>query len=614
MRGSRLSLFAALAVLLLAAPAAAVEVTFPLTIEYDLLRGALRKHLRETGGELVLWRSADGCRTAGLRQPTVTPAGGRLLIAGPGSVRAALGFLGYCWGQVGWDGQVEILARPEIGPDWQVRLRDLDTQLYDANRQQSGAVPRVWDAVKGWVEAELATFAFSLGNPVDEIRAVLGAVGGGAPGGPLGAALQTLRPVAVAVEPDAVRVTMALDLPAAPPVTRAPEAALTPAQLKRWQTTLDQWDAFVVFVIKDLGLFNADPTARTELLDLLLSSRHDLVAVAGRGPEPGTDPVRQLFLDVWSRLRMIVRRSMAQAGDESQALRFATFLAAGDALAAVEAAAPSLGIEISADGLRRLARLLAPGYTGDPLEYSELPDATLRQIFQFRDPDAPPRRPRRKPAGSGWWWPGPRTAYAQAGGDEWVALGRRLDRWVPIGEQLPAYRQTVARLLTVAAERSLDADALPARFDDLYYHLVKAVAWQESCWRQFVRKGDGVTYLLSTTGDVGFMQINVRIWRGFFSPEKLRWNAAYNAGAGAEILMHHLIRYGVREARERLEDAARATYAAYNGGPARSRRFRQSQTPPAIQTIDRGFWEKYRAVAAGTADARVLCLPPGIPS
>jgi hypothetical protein len=610
----RLSAGAALAILLAAAPAGAVEVTFPLTIEYDLLRGALRRHLRDTGGELVLWRSADGCRTAGLRQPTVTPAGERLLIAGPGSVRAGLGLLGYCWGQVGWDGQVEILARPEIGRDWQVRLRDLDTQLYDANRQQSGIVPRVWDAVKGWVEAELTTFAFSLGNPVDEIRAFLGAVGGGAPSGRLGAALQTLRPVAVAVEPGAVKVTLALDLPAAPPLTRGPQAALTPAQLKRWQSTLDQWDAFVVFVIKDLGLFNADPTARAELLDLLLSSRHELVAIAGRGPEPGADPVRQLFLDVWSRLRLIVRRSMAQTVDESQALRFATFLAAGDALSAIEAAAPSLGIEISADGLRRLARLLDPAYAGDPLEYSELPDATLRQLFQFRDPDAPPRRPRRKPAGSSWWWLGPRAADAQGANDEWVALGRRLDRWVPSADQLLPYRQTVARLLTVAAERSLDADALPERFDDLYYHLVKSVAWQESCWRQFIRKADAVTYLFSSTGDVGLMQVNARIWRGFFSPDRLRWNAAYNAGAGAEILMNHLIRYGVREARERIEDAARATYAAYNGGPARFRRFRQSQTPPAIQAIDRGFWEKYRAVAAGQADARVLCVPPGIPS
>src|SRR5262249_9027942 len=196
----------------------------------------------------------------------------------------------------------------------------------------------------------------------DEIRGFLGAIGGNAPGHPLVTALQTLRPGAVSVEPDAVKVAMVLDLPPAAPGARGPEPALTPTQLKRWHTTLDHWDALVVFVIKALGLSTADPAARTDLPDLLLASRHELVAIAGRGPQTGTDPVRQLFLNTWSQLRVIVRRSMAKTGDESQALRFTTFLAAGDALAAVEAAGPSLGIEISADGLRRPARPPAPAH------------------------------------------------------------------------------------------------------------------------------------------------------------------------------------------------------------------------------------------------------------
>lgn len=601
-------LLLALALALVATATEAVEVRFPLTVDYEILRGALRKHLHESGGELVLWRSPDGCRTFVMREPTVTPAGGRLKIAGPGSARAGLGLLGYCWAQVGWDGHVEVLARPEIGRDWQVRLRDLDTQLYEADRQRSSVAGRIWDAVKGWAEAELGAFTFDLGPPVEELRGLLGLFAGADRTGPLATALQTVRPVGLAVEPEAVKVMLAVDVPPAPATPRAPEPALTAAQLKRWQALLESWDGFLVFVIKDLGLAEGDPAARQELLDLLLGARHDLVAVLGRGPEPGVpDPVRPLFLGAWDRLRAIIRRTAARTGDQSRAFRYATFLAAGDALAALEAAAPSAGLEISADGLRRLARVLDPAYSGDPLEYSELPDPGLRQIFRFRDPDAPPRPPRRRPPGGGWQWLTPRAA--NAADDEWSLLARRLDRWVPADRELAAYRNTVARLLTLAAERSLDPDALDERFDVLFQHLVKAVAWQESCWRQFVRKGDGVGYLLSSTGDVGVMQINVRIWRGFFSPEKLRWNAAYNAGAGAEILVHLLARYGVREARERLENAARATYSAYNGGPARYRRWRTERAAAGARTVDRAFWEKYQAVAAGQADHRVLCVP-----
>src|SRR5262249_8091019 len=64
---------------------------------------------------------------------------------------------------------------------------------------------------------------------------------------------------------------------------------------------------------------------------------------------------------------------------------------------AIEAAAPAAGLDFSADGLRRLARTLAPGYPGDPLEYTDAPDAKLQELFRIRDPDGPPRRLRREP-------------------------------------------------------------------------------------------------------------------------------------------------------------------------------------------------------------------------
>ena len=296
-----------------------------------------------------------------------------------------------------------------------------------------------------------------------------------------------------------------------------------------------------------------------------------------------------------------------QKGDPARAFRYVVFLGAGDALATIDAAAPAAGLDFSADGLRRLAKSLDPEYTGDPLEQSDLPDPRLQQLFRFRDPDAPPRRPRRKPAGSSWHWFRPNAAHA-AEADEWRDLAGRLDRWVPEGEELSVYRETVDRLLTVAAERSLDPDALDERFDDLFHHVVKATAWQESCWRQFVRRGEVVTYLASRTGDVGLMQINIRVWRGFFSAAKLQWNAAYNAGAGAEILQHLLIRYGARETRDGLENAARATYSAYQGGPARYRRYRTTTAASRGGAVDRAFWEKYQAVAGGIAGDRVLCL------
>lgn len=602
---------AALACVLAApAPAAAVEVTFPLTVDYEVLRTAVRKHLgEESGGALELWRTPDGCGTFVVRDPVLEPVDKRFRITGPASATAGLPLLGWCFGSVTWTGHAEILTRPELGHDWRIRFRDVDFRLYNAARQPATVATRLWTVVRDWSAAELETFSYDLGPPVEEVRALLRSFS--APTGGLAAALQTLRPRELAVEPDALRLRVSIDLPPGQPTPAAPERALTRAEIQQWEALVDSWDGFLGFLVKDVA-GSANPEMRTELLDLLLTARREVTSVLGRGPEHGIDPVRPLFLRFWDRLRAIVRRAGTKGSDDASALRFVVFLAAGDALTAIEAAAPSAGLDFSADGLRRLARTLAPGYQGDPLEYSDAPDPKLQELFRFRDPDGPPRRMRKKPgtAPRSWLppWVTPRSAHADEA-DEWRELSDRLDRWIPAARELPAYREIVDRLLTLAAERSFDTEALGDRFEDLFRDMVKAVAWQESCWRQFVRDRSGIVPIQSSTGDFGMMQINVRVWRGFFNPVKLRWSAGYNVGAGAEILWQLLGRYGIREGRDRLADAARSTYSAYNGGPRRYRRYRSPDTPPEFRLIDQAFWDKYQAVSAGQAGDRVLCMP-----
>src|SRR5262245_35607256 len=595
---------------LLATAVPAAEVTFPLTVDYDVLRIALRKHLRqETGGALELWRTEDGCGTFVIRDPVLDPVDRRLRISGPASATAGLPLFGLCFASLSWNGYAEIVARPELGHDWQLRFRDTDFKLYNTARQPANVATRLWTVVQDWSAAELESFALDLGPPVEDVRTLLRSFS--APSGGLAAALQTLKPRELAVEPDAIRLRVALDLPPAPPIAAAPERALSRAEIQQWEALLDSWDGFLGFLVKDLA-GGADPETRTELLDVLLTARREVTAVLASGPQGGIDPIRPLFLRLWERLRDIVRRASTKTGDDARALRYIVFLAAGDALTAIEAAAPAAGLDFSANGLRRLARTVAPSYGGDPLEYSDAPDPKLQELFRIRDPDSPARRLRRKPAAAprSWLlpWLAPRPAQAEEA-DEWRELSDRLERWVPTANELGMYRDVVDRLLSLAAERSFDPEAVGERFEDLFRDLVKAVAWQESCWRQFVRDRSGVAPLQSSTGDVGMMQINVRVWRGFFNPVKLRWGAGYNAGAGAEILWQLLGRYGTREGGERLSDAARASYSAYHGGPRRYRRYRLPDTPPEMRLVDQAFWEKYQAVSAGQAGDRVLCMP-----
>src|SRR2546421_141672 len=85
-------------------------------------------------------------------------------------LRASLAF---CFAPLSWKGNVESVARPEIGGDWRLRLRDLDSHLYDAAGRRTTVASGLWDVVKGRLESELTTFAFDLAPPVEDARGLI---------------------------------------------------------------------------------------------------------------------------------------------------------------------------------------------------------------------------------------------------------------------------------------------------------------------------------------------------------------------------------------------------------------------------------------------------------
>src|SRR5260370_22307882 len=94
------------------------------------------------------------------------------------------------------------------------------------------------------------------------------------------------------------------------------------------------------------------------------------------------------------------------------------------------------------------------------------------------------------------------------------------------------------------------------------------------------------------------------IWRGFYSIPRLRWDIAYNAGAGAQILLTRLRDCARSAAGQGIgatsEDMARSAYAAYNGGPAACNRwYRATGVSSQAALIDVSFWHKYQALEQG---------------
>jgi Transglycosylase SLT domain len=135
----------------------------------------------------------------------------------------------------------------------------------------------------------------------------------------------------------------------------------------------------------------------------------------------------------------------------------------------------------------------------------------------------------------------------------------------------------------------------------LYRRIVLTAARQESCWRRFNKKGKTVIPLASTSGDLGLMQVNRNTWRNLYDLKRLGGDIEYNGNAGEEILAYYLSRYAIRKNEDKQQggNLARATYAAYNGGPSHLARYRAAKQDPELKKVDEAFWDKFQSVSSG---------------
>jgi Transglycosylase SLT domain len=399
--------------------------------------------------------------------------------------------------------------------------------------------------------------------------------------------------------------------PGAPAAPASPDVRLAQLPLPTgpgadWR----QWDSFLTDVIKKLAADLGD-TRRDQLRDLFLDARYQLVQTLSSGV---ADPVPSLFLDSWNRLSPILKQ-VAPGLSPELAGRYASFTSTLDAAASL---GQRFGIlQISPDMLRSASALLGTG-NADPLAYVLDVDSELRTFLGLTDTLPTPRLSPHLEQGSsrpldprgasraartrGLWFV--RPAFAEDNEFE------RLNQWVPQTPELNEYLSEVRRLLTQASVTALGKSKLPAQYRTLFRQIVFSAAWQESCWRQFVRKGEKLAPLASSTGDVGMMQINRYTWRGLYDLNGLSGDIEYNSRAGSEILLYYLSRYAIprREDKQPGGQLARATYSAYNGGPRALSRYRTPATVPALKKVDEAFWAKFRAVASGQELAVRSCF------
>jgi hypothetical protein len=373
-----------------------------------------------------------------------------------------------------------------------------------------------------------------------------------------------------------------------------------------WQ----QWDAFLTFITKRFG-HDLTGNLRDDLIDVFLDARYDLVRALVPSEGASSDVVPGLFLSTMTRLSPLLRQG-ALGLPSSSANQFSNFAVAVDKFTFLGGIGLQLGfVTITPDMLRGLARIAEPSLAVDPVDYQTDFDLDLRELVGFGLPLPSPKpsplleqsRLRGPPAPSGQSRRVSTRSWFMTVAVNAEPENNKLNQWVPDRQELNAYLTEVRELLNRLGNETLTRIKLASEFHTLYQNLVFATAWQESCWRQFIRKGEKVAPLSSLTGDVGLMQVNQRVWRGVYDIKGLVGDIEYNTRAGTEILLNYLSKYAIRKGEHKqaggVSNLARASYGAYNGGPRHLTRYRAPKPNPALKKVDDAFWQKYSAVSSG---------------
>lgn len=589
--------------------AGAKEISLPVRPDTALIRHAIVSQMFTDEAETArVWDDGSGCNYLVLSDPRIETEEDHIRIRSNAEARVGQRVGSRCVIVTDWAGVVETVQSVEVEPHSEnVRFRVVDSTILEETTQRGVPVELLWDWVKEYVHPRLGAVRLNLKPALDDLRSVLRLM--------LDArederrdALDSLTLKSVDVRSNGLRVNLAMRIPDTPSERAPPADPLSAAELARFESAWQGWDSFLMFVIKHFAAGTSTPDMRRELLDVLIEARYDLVDILAEERGQGEpDPVRILFVDTWSRLAPILRRLSPNLPGE-RAFNLLSFITAADALQTLDAMGPRLNIDISLDGLRRMARILAPEIERDPLQFNDQVDPELRRLFDFGPPPRLREGATLPPLGIWQWMLRPARATSVSI-DE--ALAEKLNHWVPPLAELDSYLQSVHRLLNETSRGLAVDSSLDPELHDMYRVLVLATAWQETCWRQYTRVDDRIVPVRSPAGAVGLMQVVPNVWRGFYDPSGLTGDIAYNAIAGSEILLHYLVDYAIARGEHEQpggdDNLAWATYAAYNGGPGHLRRYRESDTRGKLRRIDLAFRDKFQRIRNGDELAVRTC-------
>lgn len=603
-------------------PLWARTVTLPLTIDYQLLRSLVVKTaFTDPGPSAILVDEHNECWEIKISEPLFAEENGLLRFQTKVYVYAGVFAFNKCILPVEWEGYLVLYQVPEIGDQWILSFDTADSALYNEDFEPATIAGIIWNIVKTTVIEYLSSITINLAPPVSELKLFIEPLFPEEHKARAHRLINSMRPGKAKTQADSVRVDVVADVEDIYEKDKDREVEkLSKTELNRLVATWETWDAYLVHIITSLTQEPLSDEDRQVLLDVLLETRYRFISELDDDTLK-KDFVREQFVAAWKKLSPLFRNHLGD--DPSQdLLGYLAFFTASDALSALDKIGLSLGIEISRNGLVRLARMIVEKEE-EILSYTVRVNKELRDILGFGPPLVDSE--------TSFFGEEieidtetsflnimiPRVWATNVNPKQKNQKLREIMKWVlKDRSNINPYIGRIKSLISEVIKENLDKSALSSIHHDTYRRLVLSTAWQESCLRQFKIRKKKITYIRSyNRTSVGLMQINERIWRGLYDRNQLRWNIRYNCMAGGEILELYFRKYALSRLkkhshRKPTDDTALSglVYAMYNGGPGQFKKYLSRLERGKYYLSDRLFAEKLAWVSRNEWDKIKICL------
>lgn len=339
---------------------AADSFNLPVQLDYSLIKKALITQLY-TGAENTaeLWNDKQGCSYLKLSDPKINGKNSQIRLLNNVQAKFGTAIGGQCLTVLQWDGMLETLQQPTLNADHTVlSLPVTEASAYDRQGRQL-AIDKLQDLIKRIAEPRLAAVKIDLNESRGDIEHTVAQFLPKENEADLKKILDTLKFTSAEAKDEGVAIKLAFNAPSKI-AARKPAAAFTDVEQKQWQTVWQEWDIFLSKAIKQASNDAKSQELRDTLTEILLESRSAFQAGLKEHGANVEDPVRVFFTTTWQRLAPALR-TLAKELPEVQGLRYLTFITATDVIYELENIGAPFGLDISSDGLRRLARILIAG-------------------------------------------------------------------------------------------------------------------------------------------------------------------------------------------------------------------------------------------------------------